>query len=506
MGHLKTLDLLVVAAYALGMLSIGWWSSRRQKSVEEYFVGGRSISAFVAGISIIATLVSTISYLSNPGEMIKNGPGFMWVVLHMPISFFIIGYLVIPHIMAQKVTSGYQLLEHRFGMGVRQAAGIMFIFARIFWMGLLIYTCAFAVSTISGLPLRWVLIGVGVVGTAYTVMGGIRAVMMTDVVQFTVLIGGAVLSIAYITWRCGGVSGWWPDWSSPQLAGLQWPEVKLWSFNPFDRLTVFSAVLYATSYWVLTATADQVVIQRFLSTRDAASARRSFGISMLGDLCTSLVMFTTGLALLGFFLRFPELKPDTAAPVTAQADRLFPHFIAAILPAGLTGLVASALFAAAMSSLDSGISSISTVLITDFPKVFARGCGDEVRLLRRARLLASSVGVVAIAMSFLVTLVPGQNLLEMTVRVSSLLAAPLFVTFALAFYAKSSTPAGAWAAIAVSLCSAVFMTYWQQIVSLFTETPDFSIVLIMPLSALLGFITGMVVSQFTTPRAEAEAP
>ncbi len=506
MGHLKTPDFVVIALYALGVIFIGLWCSRRQKSTEEYFVGGRAMSPFVAGISIIATLVSTISYLATPGEMIKNGPGWMWQMLHVPISFVVIGYFVIPHIMAHEVTSGYELLEYRLGPGVRRAASIMFMLARLFWMGLIIYTCSFAVATITGLPLRAVLVAVGILGTLYTVLGGIRAVMITDVVQFIVLMGGALLTIAFISLKCGGIFEWWPDWTSPQLADLNWPRIKLMSLNPFDRVTVLSVVLYGCSYWIMTATADQVVIQRFLTTRDAPGARRSFAISMIGDLCTGLALYITGMALVGFFLRFPEQLPDPDLALTDQADALFPHFIAAVLPVGLAGLVVSALFAAAMSSLDSGISSIGTVLITDFQRVFAgRTAGDDAYRLSRARAIGVVIGCVVIGMSFAVSFVPGSNLLEVTVRVSSLLAAPMFVVFALAFFVKSSTPAGAWTAIVVGVFSSLLLTYWEQIVSLLTESrEEVSIVLIMPLSALCAFAAGMVVSRFTQPIATGE--
>jgi SSS family solute:Na+ symporter len=500
MGHLKPLDLIVIILYGAMVITIGWWYSRRQHTTEEYFVGSRNMGSVIAGLSIIATLVSSISYLATPGEMVKHGPGWMWQMLHAPISFIVVGYFIIPHIMKHRVTSGYQLLEERFGLTVRRIAAALFILARFCWMGLVIYTCSFAVATVTGLNMPAVLIAVGLVGTIYTVLGGIRAVMITDGIQFAVLIGGALLTVAFVSVKCGGITAWWPDWSSPQLAELQWQETKLLSLNPFDRLTVLSVAIYGCSYWILTATGDQVVIQRFLSTRDAKSARRSFAVSLVGDGCTSLVLFATGMALVGFYLQFPDRLPDVALAIPEQADKLFPHFIAAVLPAGLTGLVVSALFAAAMSSLDSGISSISTVLLTDFDTVFAPGAMDDRQRLRRARVVGLGIGVAAITVSFGVMLIPGTNLLDITVRISSLLAAPLFVAFILAFYVKSSTPAGALAAIAVGAIMGITLTYSQQIIALFTETErPVSITLIMPISTLCAFITGVVVSQFTKP-------
>ncbi len=505
-GHLDSLDLLLMLLYAVGVMGLGLWVSRSQTTTEEYFLAGRRINFLIAGISVVASLISTVSYLALPGEMIKKGPGWLFVVLHIPVSFIVVGYFVIPRIMARRVTTGYELLEAHFGRGIRQTTSVMFILSRIFWMGLVIYTCSFAVASVSGIPLRYILIGVGGIGTLYTVMGGIRAVLITDAVQFVILFGGALFTIALVTVHCGGFAGWWPDWTSPALQNLNWDRIKIFSLNPFDRLTVFSTALYAASFWICTSTSDQVVIQRFLCTKNERAARRMFGVSLIGDMLTILTMGLTGIALLGFFLRFPERLPDTGLMLTEQADKLFPYFIAEYLPTGVSGLVIAALLAAAMSSLDSGISSIGTVLMTDFSDTFARGCDSERAKLRRAKRICLVVGIVAIALSMVVPLIPGVNILEIAVRIGSIFVPPLFVVFALAFFVKFSTRSGAWTAIAFSLLCSLAMTYWQQIYTwIFGTASDFSIVLIMPLASLFGFVAGVIVSWFTRSNAQTQS-
>lgn len=506
MGHLQRLDFVMIAAYASGMLLIGWWSSRRQKSTEEYFVAGRGIGSFVVGISMIATLLSSISYLATPGEMIQYGPGYLWGLAAAPISFLVVGYLVIPRIMRHKITSGYELLHERFGMNIRQTASVLFILVRVLWMGFIVFTCSGAVAAITGIDLWLVLILVGVFATIYTVMGGIRAVMMTDVVQFVILFGGALLAVAYVTYLCEGFS-WWPDLSSPQLATLTWDKVKIWSFNPFDRITVVSMLVNGSAWWICTSTSDQTVIQRYLCTRNAKQARRSLLICLVGDTAIGLALGLVGIALLGFFLAFPDRLLDTSASVAAQADKLFPHFIGAILPQGVSGLLVAALFAAAMSSLDSAISSIGSVLMTDFKASFARGCGDDqARLVRRAKWIGLCIGLAGIALSYTNFLVPG-NLVEKASRISNFFVVPMFVLFALAFFVKFSTPKGAWTSIIVGFLAGVFFSYYHQIVNAFkwlvgdvSETGDFSFVLIMPLSVVVSLLAGIVVSLFTKQR------
>jgi len=226
---------------------------------------------------------------------------------------------------------------------------------------------------------------------------------------------------------------------------------------------------------------------------------------MLGDLGISVALYAVGFALLGFFLRFPDLLADQSKSVIEQADGLFPHFIGAVLPAGVSGLLVAALFAAAMSSLDSGISAIGSVLMTDFRNVFARGLGgDEKRLMVRARWSSVCIGVGAIALSYsnilLRMIFPDANLFEIGAKLSGFFIAPLFVLFALAFFVRFSTPAGGWAAIIVGVLSGVLFTYWKPIVGLFFETGEFSFLWIAPSATLSSFLAGVVVSLFTKPR------
>ena len=373
-------------------------------------------------------------------------------------------------------------------------------------MAFIIYTCSYAVAKVTGISLPVLLAIIGTVTTLYTVKGGIRAVIVTDVVQFVILFGGAVLTIAYAAYRCG-FGALWPDFSSPQLQSLHWPTLKVSSLNPFDRVTISSAILTSAIWWIAGAASDQIVIQRYLCTRNARSARRSFMHCLVADFAIGAVLWMVGISLLSFFLKFPNLMPNPLRPIVDQADDLFPHFIGTVLPAGLGGLVVAAMLAAAMSSLSSGISSIGTVLLTDFPNVFARNCGGrEKKLMFRAKLIGLIVGGIAMAMSFAVVYVPGRNLFEVGFRTGDFFSAPLCVLFLLAFFVPFSTPAGAWAAIGIGFAASVTFSYWKQIVGAFVPTGDFSIILIQPVSLLLSLLAGVIVSMLSTARQAAVVP
>ena len=500
MGHLRLLDLAMMIAYAVLMLFIGWWYSRKQETSEDYFVASRNSSPWLVGVSMIATMLSTVSYIATPGEMIAFGPGMFWSSLHGPFSFVIVGYLIIPHIMRRRVTSGYELLESQFGNAIRRTASLLFILARLVWMGLVIYTCSKVIADITRLPLPYVLAAVGAVTTAYTVMGGIRAVIVTDALQFLVLMLGGILVVAYVTYRFGGFS-WWPDWKSKAVADLHWQHVPLFSFSPFERVTVFTALLSSILWWVCNAASDQMMIQRYLCTRDARAARRSFLYCLIGDIAIVVVLWIIGFALLGYYLRFSADAPDPSMAISQQADELFPHFIATVLPTGLRGLIVAALFAAAMSSLSSGISSVGTVLIIDFGNIFARGTGGEPHALaRRAKHLGLVIGLASILFSFVIGYVPGENIYTIAFRISGFFVAPLFALYVLAFFVPFSTPAGAWVAIIAGFFSGILFSYWEQIVGSVTPTSSLSVLLIMPFSLVISLGAGILISLVTTGR------
>ena len=334
MGHLQLLDIGVIVIYVISILLVGWWYSRRQENTEEYFVASRGARPIIVGLSMMATLLSTISYIALPGELIKNGPGFMWGMLHFPISFIVVGYFVIPRIMKYKITSGYELLEYRFGSKIRKTGSILFILARLSWMSFIVFTCSLAVTTITQIPLLYILIFVGILTTIYTVMGGIRAVLVTDTIQFGILSFGAVFVVAYVTYRCGGF-GWWPDFATLPEVGLEWPKVKLGSLNVFDRVTAINVIFQGSLWWIATATSDQVAIQRYLCTRDAKQARKSYLHCLIADFGTSIILWGAGFALLGFVLKFPQ-EFSGLGKISENTDKIFPYFIGSVLPAGLT--------------------------------------------------------------------------------------------------------------------------------------------------------------------------
>jgi len=199
---LSWLDWLVVFAYALVVIGVGWRYSRREGSEEDYFLGGRKMSPFLIGISLFASLLSTVSYLAYPGEIIQHGPAYLTGILSVPFAYFIVGYWLIPVYMKQKVTSAYELLEERLGTEARIGGAILFVVLRLVWMALLIYLSSGAIRVMTGLGEEWIpviSIATGFVAVVYTSIGGLRAVVVTDFLQFCLLFTGLVVSVIVVS-------------------------------------------------------------------------------------------------------------------------------------------------------------------------------------------------------------------------------------------------------------------------------------------------------------------
>ncbi len=495
-GGLELVDWVLIGVYGLTVLAIGYYYSRRQETTQEYFTGGGAMSPFLIGISLFVTLLSTISYLAQPGEMIKHGPGILAGLLGIPFSYLIVGYWLLPALMRRRVTSVYELLEERLGISVRLLGASMFLALRLVWMMLLIYLTSSALATILGVDERWVpLIAVacGFVSIIYTSLGGMRAVVVTDFLQFLLLFGGLLLTIGIITAQTGGFD-WVPTKWEPT-----WDHQPFFSLNPEVRVTVVGAILASVVAVVAGAGGDQTMVQRFMSTRDAAAARRSFLIKSIAAAVVLASLGLLGFALLGYFKAFPESLP-AGMDLVRDADKIFPIFISQFLPTGAAGLLVAAMFAAAMSSMDSGLNSITAVIQTDFIDRFRKKPWTDQAHLNFTRILALGIGVVVVAGSSLMGYVPG-NFFEVTNKTVNLFVGPLFVLVFLALFIPFATGLGAIVGSVCGIATAVAIGYWD----LLTGRPGLSFQWIGVMAVAVNIVVSCAVS-WLVPRRRQISP
>lgn len=453
-GGLVALDYLIIAAYAVATLALGWYYSRRQETTREYFIGSGRMNPLLIGVSLFATLLSTITYLSIPGETLGKGPMWMVTITAFPLAYFAIAYWLLPVYMRQRVMSAYELLETRLGLSVRMLGACLFLSLRLVWMSLLMYLTGKAlVVMMNGDPrlIPWVVLVSGTVAVVYTTLGGMRAVVITDLFQSILLYGGTLLVLGTISLNLGGVA-WFPTtWQE------NWDVQPVFSLDPSVRVTMVGVVLNVFLWQVCTAGGDQTSVQRFMATEDLKAARRAIATQMTVTTIVNLTLALVGFALLGYFTAHPEFLP-VGKSLKGNADEMFPLFIAGQLPPGISGLVVAGMFAAAMSSMDSGINSITAVVLTDFCDRFGRPSRDEKHHVFRARVLALSVGAVVVIGSSFIGLVPG-NITSVTQKTTNLLTTPIFCLFFFALFVPFARPIGVWAGAVCGVATAVCIAF-----------------------------------------------
>ena len=479
---LSKLDWTVLIVYGTAMLGIGIYYSRGNQTTEDYHLGGRRMKSWTIGLSLFATLLSTISYLAYPGEMIQNGPMIFSGLLAYPPVIFVVGWLLVPYFCRLRVTSAYEILELRLGLGARMLASVFFLLLRLVWMAMIIYATTEAVLVpvmrIDPKYAPWVSAAIGLLTVVYTTLGGLRAVVITDVIQTFILFLGAIVAVALISHSLGGVGQWIPHEWDPA-----WEKPKI-GFDSTARVTLANATLMNFLWYVCTYGSDQLAIQRYLSTRDVKAARRAMLYSLVADVLVTALLATLGFALLAYFRANPQQMPAGAA-TTSHADRLFSYFIMIGLPGGMSGLVVAGLLAAGMSSLSAGVNSVCSVIATDFVERFGlTRAQTEAQRVRLLRILSFGIGIFIVLLSLMFQFVRG-NLME-TAKYVNLFVAPLFVLFFFALWVPWGRQLGAVVGAVSGLAMGAAIAFY--------EVFGLKFLWIMPCSLAVGIVVGCVVS------------
>ena len=468
---LEPLDFAAIALYVLVTLGIAVWFGRRQKNVEDYFVGGRRMPWFAVGLSILGTLFSTLTYVGMPGETIKHGLGLLTGYAAVVANALVITLVWIPFYMRLRLTSAYEYLERRFSYGVRALGASLFILLRMGWMSMVIFAASMALDRVKGhdlacLPgpdIYWTIVLVGVLAALYTSMGGIQALIWTDVLQCLLLLAGVLLTIGYVAFADGtGPIDWW------RMAARHAPRHTSPPFFSWDitvRVTI-AFTLCNNFFWnICTHGSDQVVLQRYFSTPSLRSARCSYLVNACVDVTMVSLLALVGFALLTFYWKRPELLPEGMTALNA-ADKLFPHFLGHELPAGCAGLIISAFLCDAMQTLEAGVNSITAVATNDIlPRLWPRRRGRTSDLMF-ARLAVVAVTALVTANSYAVAHLSqtrGLTIIDMMPKFFNMFAGPLAAMFFAGMFLPRCTSRSVIPAAAAGLAISVLWSWWREL-------------------------------------------
>ena len=374
----------VLFTYLIGMLLVGYYFMRRSSGeTDDFFQGGQRIPWWAAGISIFATALSSITFLSIPAKSYATD----WRMLIFNIAIIFVAPIVVryylPFFRKLHVASAYQYLEIRFNRSVRYFASAMFCLFMITRIAIVLFLPSLALNAVTGVNVYFCILMMGLITIAYCTMGGIEAVIWADVIQGFVLVSGALIALFFmIAGTKGGLNGFF---ATATEAG---------KFRTFDfdfswtQPVFWVALLGGMANQLITYTSDQSVIQRYMTTKDRKSAAR--GIWLNGILCipVSVVFFLIGTGLYTYYKSNPA---DLNISLQNQ-DSIFPYFMVTALPVGLSGLLIAAVFSAAMSTLSANINSVSTAVTEDFFRQLRHNLTEKTRM-RIARISGVLVGL-----------------------------------------------------------------------------------------------------------------
>ena len=380
------LNWIVLIAYLISMVALGYYFMRREGDAEDFFKGGGRIPWWAAGISIYATMLSAITYMAYPSKAYATD----WTYYPMLVTILFVSFPVIkyylPFFRRLNVTSAYEYLERRFNATTRLMASALFIIFMVARMALVLYLPSLALTAVTGIDLYICIILMAIVTILYCTMGGVEAVVWGDVIQGFILVGGAIFAVIYLVLETeGGVEGF-------INIGTEADKFRLfdWSFD-YRSATFWVIILGGMANNLISYTSDQTVIQRYLTTKDEKSARHSIMMNGIMSVFVSIAFFAIGAGLYTFFKTHPAELDYTME----KADCIFPFFMMSQLPQGIAGLLIAAIFAATMSTISSNINSVATAFSVDFYKRFKPSASnkDILSVARRTCIISGIMGM-----------------------------------------------------------------------------------------------------------------
>ena len=374
----------VFIVYLVIIFILGAMFTSRQKSTDEFFRAGKRMGWFPIMISLIASIFSAISFLGQPARIYKSDATVIIGVFVASYFFLpIFAYAILPFYRKLDITTAYEYLERRFSLGVRCVGSGLFILQRLFWMALVCLAPSLVLSLVLGIKVEYCILVIGIVATAYTALGGMSAVIWTDIAQFFVLISGQILFFVIIIFKLDG--------GLAEIIRIAVSDDKIWGSFDWDiTRPTFWTILISSMLIGLGFGVDQVNIQRIMSARDEKQASKSVLYQLFLNIPRYLILILMGISLYAFYQVFPE---KLAPGMEETPDKILPYFIMTQIPIGLCGLIIAAVFAAAMSSFDSGLNCITAVFIVDWYKRIIKPGQDDAKYLFLAKLLTIILGL-----------------------------------------------------------------------------------------------------------------
>lgn len=465
---MKTVDLVIIFGYLIGIVLFGSWFARKQQTTRDYFLGDRSVPWWAVAFSIVATETSTITFISIPGIAFARGGNFQFLqlVFGYLLGRIVIAFLFIPSYFRGELLTVYQLLDRRFGSKIKMVAASLFVIMRNIADGIrllltaivlaAVYTSFQPAANAETITIASVVI-IGVAMIVFTYYGGMEAVIWVEVVQLGIYIAGAIAAVVILVNSIDG------GLSTALQNATQYHKFSLFDFS-FDftkTFTFWAGVLGGCFLTMSTHGTDQYLVQRYLCTdrpRKAAAALLVSGVIVLAQFIGFLFI---GVLLFSFYHPYSDPGYATATATAfpfSGGDRVFPDFITKHMPSGLSGLVVAAIFAAAMSS---SLNSIAATAVNDLYKPF-RANRDDRHYLKISHVLTLVWGVVQIAVALLVRH-RNRSALDQALSIASLINGPVLGVFLVGAFLRRVSEPPALIGMGASIISMLYIFFATKI-------------------------------------------
>ena len=411
-AQLPAVDVAVVAVYFVATILLGAWFSRRQKDTSTYFVGGRNVGGWLVLISIVATETSTVTFLSVPGLAFRDGGNltFLQLSLGYVVGRCLIAWFLLPQYVNGRLLTAYQLLRERFSPSVQRTASGIFLLTRTLADGMRLFLTALLLKQFAGWDIAQSIVVMGMATIIYTYLGGMEAVIWTDVIQFAVYILGAAVAAGFIL---GGIEGGWDGFVA---AGAAAGKFELFDFRPDPEVAFgFWAGLIGGAFFTMASHgADQLMVQRYLCARSLRSARAALVGSGFLVLAQFLLFLLIGVGLFVVVRQGGLVLPDE---VSGRSDEVFGYYIVHHLPTGVIGLLIAAVLSAAMSTLSSSLNSSASAVVNDFYRP-ARPDRTEAHYLGVSRAMTMVWGVAQMGVALFAAAALERSVIEMVLSIA----------------------------------------------------------------------------------------
>jgi len=390
--QLGAIDTSILIIYGLVLVGMGAYFFRKSKTSEQFMVAGRGIPAWAAGLAVMSAYTSSISYIAVPGKAFdSNWHPLIFALTTIPVAWFVTKY-VVPYYRKKNIISVYGYLEEKIGAWARIYASLSFVLSMIGRTAVILYLSSLLLSSFIAVDIRILIMVIGIVTIVYTLMGGMEAVIWTDVMQSVIMIGG-IIFIGYLLTK--------EVFARPDFLIQNAFDARKFSLGEtnlsLNSRTIWVMIIYGVSENIRNLVADQNYTQKYCSVPDEKKAKKSVWIAMLIYLPLTALFLYIGTTLFAFYS-----GPDhMLGEAITKGDQVFPHYIATQLPVGVKGLIIAAILAASMSTIDSALNCSATVLFVDYYKKYFKPSASEKISVNFLRLTTVVWGIFGIAVALL---------------------------------------------------------------------------------------------------------